>query len=171
MLGQQAYSCADQFELLLRAVEAVIDGKVPQFPVRLWGVLGPEAAPPPSSERTRLEWPAFRDAVKDLGDFVRTNKRLPSRVFVGSEALPPADFLCGLASVWGFYSQQGRLPTTEGVLLGHAVELLPAQHVAEDTPGLFGGWIIHKEGFRAPHLMNLARLQAWTLKPAVRTKE
>ncbi len=171
VLGQQAYSCADQFELLLRAVEGLIDGKAPQFPVRLWGLLGPEAAPPPSSERTRLDWPAFRDAVKDLGDFVRANKRLPSRVFVGAEALPPADFLCGLASVWGFYSQHGRLPTTEGVPIASRVELLPARHVAEDTPGLFGGWIIHKEGFRAPRLMDLARLQAWTLKPAVRVKD
>jgi len=31
---------------------------------------------------------------------------------------------------------------------------------------LFGGWVIHKAGFQAPKLMELARLQAWTLKPA-----
>jgi hypothetical protein len=40
--------------------------------------------------------------------------------------------------------------------------------VAPDTPGLFGGWIIHKEGFRAPRIVEQARLQAWTLKPAMR---
>jgi len=39
--------------------------------------------------------------------------------------------------------------------------------VAEDTPGLFGGWIVHEEGFRAPKIVALAKLQAWTLKPAI----
>ena len=32
--------------------------------------------------------------------------------------------------------------------------------------GLFGGWVIHEEGFRAPRIVEQARLQAWTLKPA-----
>jgi hypothetical protein len=32
---------------------------------------------------------------------------------------------------------------------------------------LFGDWIIHKEGFRAPKVLEQARLQAWTLKPAL----
>ena len=44
---------------------------------------------------------------------------------------------------------------------------LTARRIAKDTPGLFGGWIIHKEGFRAPKVLDVARLQAWTLKPAL----
>jgi hypothetical protein len=55
----------------------------------------------------------------------------------------------------------------DGVSLAGNPEVLPARHVAADTPGLFGGWVIHKEGFRAPKLVELARLQAWTLKPAL----
>ena len=56
----------------------------------------------------------------------------------------------------------------EGVTLGNNLELVPARHVAQDTPDLFGGWIIHKEGFRAPKILEVARLQTWTLKPAIR---
>jgi len=48
------------------------------------------------------------------------------------------------------------------------VELASAQHIVHDTPELFGGWIIHKEGFRAPKILEVARLQTWTLKPAIR---
>jgi len=59
------------------------------------------------------------------------------------------------------------LPLQEGVMIGKNLELLPARRVAKDTPGLFGGWIIHKEGFRAPKILEIARLQAWTLKPAM----
>jgi hypothetical protein len=41
-----------------------------------------------------------------------------------------------------------------------------AKYVAEDAPRLWG-WVIFPPGFRAPHLMDVARRQAWTLKPAV----
>jgi hypothetical protein len=38
--------------------------------------------------------------------------------------------------------------------------------VAEDSRDLWG-WVIFPEGFHAPQIMELARLQAWTLKPAL----
>ena len=40
------------------------------------------------------------------------------------------------------------------------------RYVAEDSPALWS-WPIFPEGFHAPGIMELARLQAWTLKPAV----
>jgi len=39
------------------------------------------------------------------------------------------------------------------------------KHVSTDGKGTFN-WPIHPEGFSAPQLLELARLQAWTLKPA-----
>ena len=54
---------------------------------------------------------------------------------------------------------------TQGVRLGKEVTLAPASHIAQDTPGLFGGWIIHKEGFRAPKILEIARLQADRANP------
>ena len=73
-----------------------------------------------------------------------------------------------LASACDYHRKHGTLPLQEGVNIGKNLELLPPRHVAKDTPGLFGGWIIHKEGFRAPKILEIARLQAWTLKPAIR---
>ena len=61
--------------------------------------------------------------------------------------------------------------TSFGSLFVEATRILPEQHIAKDTPQLFGDWIIHKEGFRAPKLLELARLQAWTLKPALRKEQ
>jgi hypothetical protein len=89
-------------------------------------------------------------------------------VFIGADAIPPADFLKALAVAYDVHRKSGQLPLEQGVAPGRHLELLPARHVAEDTPGLFGGWIIHKEGFRAPKILEQARLQAWTLKPAIR---
>jgi hypothetical protein len=39
------------------------------------------------------------------------------------------------------------------------------RYVAIDAGKAFS-WAIHPEGFSAPNLLELARLQAWTLKPA-----
>ena len=44
--------------------------------------------------------------------------------------------------------------------------LAVAAHVANDGPNLWG-WVIFPRGFRAPAMMELAKRQAWTLKPAV----
>ena len=117
---------------------------------------------------THVDWPAFREATRDALDYIKTNGRVPSRVFLGADAIAPADFLVGLALAYEYHRRSGRLPMEEGVTLGNNLELLPARHVAQDTPELFGGWIIHKEGFRAPKILEVARLQTWTLKPAIR---
>src|SRR5206468_6213696 len=86
--------------------------------------------------------------------------------FVGAEPVPPGVFLVGVAKVYEYYRKHSALPIEEGVDLPAMEQILPAQHVAENKPGLFGGWIIHKEGFCAPKVLEIARLQAWTLKPA-----
>jgi hypothetical protein len=168
LIVNRAYSVADQFELLTVAVgQSLAGGKTPSSRI-VKGLLGPDAPPPASSEKDPLDWLAFRDATRDLLDFIRTHQRVPARVFIGADAIPPADFLTALGAAYDFHRKHGRWPVAEGVSMTRNAELLPARHVAADTPGLFGGWIIHQQGFRAPRLMEQARLQAWTLKPAVR---
>lgn len=169
VIGNRACSVADQFELLTLAVGELIDGKTIHFPLTTKGLLGPDNPPPAALESSRIPWPAFRDATRDGLDFIRTRQRVPARVFIGADAVPPADFLLALAAAYEYHRRNGKLPVENGVTLGKNTELLPARHVAKDTPGLFGGWIIHKEGFRAPKIMEVARQQAWTLKPALRS--
>ena len=112
--------------------------------------------------------PAFRDAVLDARQFVQTQQRVPARVFIGSEPVAPADFLVALAFAYDAHLRNGASPPAAEILAGANTAVLPARHIAEDTPNLFGGWVIHKPGFRAPKILEVARLQAWTLKPAVR---
>ena len=164
----RSYSPADQFELLGEVVAELIQGHPPRFPLQAKSLLGPDGAAPQSNQRTHLDWPAFRMAALDAVSFVRSQGRIPARVFIGPDPVSPAVFLIGLARAYDFYRQHGELPTQAGIDLPSEVQLLTARHVADDTPGLFGGWIIHKENFRAPHVLEVARLQAWTLKPAER---
>src|SRR5439155_7766401 len=96
-------------------------------------------------------------------DFIRQQRRVPALVFIGADSVAPADFLVALARA---YDAHGRNLDAVGEL-GRNVDVLTARNVAKDTPELFGGWINHKEGFRAPKILEVARLQAWTLKPSI----
>jgi hypothetical protein len=77
--------------------------------------------------------------------------------------MPPADYLATVAGAIADAAGSGRIPSTVIRRDGH---FSADRYVADDSPGLWG-WPIFPEGFHAPRVMELARLQAWTLKPAV----
>jgi hypothetical protein len=168
VLGGKAYSVADQFELLTVAVSQLIKESKIQYPLRLHGALGPDDSPPLAREQFQITWPAFRDATADVLDYLQKNRRIPSRVHIGAEEVTPARFMTEMARVCRYFHEHGTFPLTNRISLNGDVKILPERHIAVDTPELFGSWIIHREGFRAPKVMAVARLQAWTLKPAIR---
>ncbi|HLX62637.1 MAG TPA: hypothetical protein VKX17_15270 [Planctomycetota bacterium] len=168
-LDDRAYSVADQFELLTQYANMLMGRKETAQRIRLTTIMGPDSAPPPHSALTKLQFTEFAAALRDVTQYLETQHRIPPRVFIGADAIPPADFLTALAGLAVHFQKKGSLPALQGVEI-RAMELLPAKHIAEDTPNLFGGWIIHKEGFRAPKILDVAKLQTWTLKPAIRGK-
>jgi hypothetical protein len=48
-------------------------------------------------------------------------------------------------------------------------ELTAKKYVADDSPRLWG-WVVFPDGFHAPRMMEVAKLQAWTIKPALLRK-
>jgi len=81
----------------------------------------------------------------------------------------PADFLRAAAAVALALIDAGPgAPPPAAVAIPSGTGVATERFVAEDSPELFGGWIIHPEGFRAPRIVEMAKLQAWTLKPAER---
>jgi hypothetical protein len=105
----------------------------------------------------------FGRTSADVADFVHKQGRVPSAVWLGSTAVPPEAYLRAVAGV--------ALALLEGKGAPAKVEVRPAslgaaKHVSADKPGLWG-WVIFPPGFRAPHMMELARRQAWALKPAL----
>jgi hypothetical protein len=168
--GGRAASPADQFGLITAFLAHAVEHKTLASHVGVPPLLGP-TEPPPASGTADLQWPAFRDAVVEASQEMQARGHVPSRVFVGPTPIAPADFLRAAATV------VARMPASkttgqpvfpERVLIPSGTRVATERFVAEDTPELFGGWVIHPEGFRAPRIMELARLQAWTLKPAER---
>ena len=169
-IGQKAYSPAEQFSLLGDALARAIHGDATDTPPLSIPapLLGPDGAPPTATDRPDpIPWPAFRDAALDAQDFVHEQHRIPARVFIGPDPVPPADFLVAMAKSLLAKAESNRFP--DSVMLPNGVKLLTADHVVHDGPNVYGGWIVHKANFRAPHILEIARLQAWTLKPAIQS--
>ncbi len=161
-----AVSAADAFGLLTAALANFADGHgVPgqSRVTRLYGPARTYIAPIGSAHSSQFAWSAFAAAVRDTRDFYTKAGRVPDEIWIGPESLAPADYLAMVARVFDEVVSTGHAPA---VVERRAGRFTADRYVAQDAPALWG-WIIFPEGFHAPHLMELARLQAWTLKPAV----
>jgi hypothetical protein len=102
-----------------------------------------------------------------VSGYLTKHGRVPGSVWLGSVPVPPEAYLAALGRV--------AVDLIDGKPLPAAVEIKPAtlkaaEYVSADDPRLWG-WVIFPPNFRAPTLMELAKWQAWTLKPAVLHKE
>jgi len=159
-------SPAEVFGLLTGAMVEFSQGHEVPSQSRVTQLYGPSRTYVPSNGGTPssvFQWRAFAAAVRDTAAFCKATGRLPDEIWIGSESLSPADYLATLAHAFDGVATTRRAPET---VARRAGRFTADRYVAEDSPALWG-WVIFPEGFHAPHLMELARLQAWTLKPAV----
>lgn len=166
-LDRLSVSAADAFTLLTDATLAYLNRNELPDSVRLaLQPYGPARSFSPAAGRNRppvIAWSAFADAVRDTAMFIRTHKRLPDEIWIGVDSLAPQDYLATLAAVVEELITSGKRPREVNVREGR---FTADRYVAADSPRLWG-WVIFPEGFHAPRIMEVARLQAWTLKPAL----
>lgn len=138
----------------LSAAEAVTEllGLPPEF------VDGPTRAGATTYSKPEIPRWRFDKAVADVRDFIMTEHRLPPEVFLGADTLSLADFVATLSEY------MLTTPTTGGVRVVHG-KLDFEQYVSSESERAFQ-WPIHPPGFKAPHVLEMGRLLAWTLKPA-----
>ncbi len=160
--GGRFLSPADVFAASVEALAGFIGHRELPADVAVGEVLGP-SEPPPQSDVDETRWSDFRAAVLDVRDVLASRHQIPSRVFLGPRAIAPADFALACARL---VADEGLATPPATVRIPRGTPVATAGRVAQDSPGIFGGWIIHREGFRAPRILEVARLQAWTLKPA-----
>jgi len=130
------------------------------------GVYGPSLPSIRLTKSVEVSRSQFESSVQDLHDSIQRNHQIPNAVWLGSTAVSPEAFLVAMARI-----------AKEDTAKGHASEIVkiePARlatekYIAEDSQKLWS-WPIFPAGFHSEHLMELARLQAWTLKPAKRTR-
>jgi hypothetical protein len=125
--------------------------------------LGPTGIVSELTEPVVTDRSQFLRTTQDVSSYLARHGRVPSAVWLGSKAVPPEAYLRTLAQVV--------LALLDGKHVPESIEVSPtklsvARYVSDDDPKLWG-WVIFPPGFRAPALMDLARRQSWTIKPAV----
>ncbi len=161
-LGERIVSTAEGLTALSSFVSQIDLKNVPES-VEAVFAYGPASAPEQVISKGEFSWDAIRDAAKDLTGFIRKNEQLPSVVWINGQPVRLEDFAVTLADV----VSSGRY---SGTVLLRQSELEAKKYVANDNdPGLWG-WVIFPQGFHAPRMMELAKLQAWTIKPAMLRK-
>ena len=123
---------------------------------------GPASAPEPLTGTLVAPWLQVRRTLLDVQDDLDKTGRIPSAIWLGSQSVPPESYLVGIAHVAKSIMDKTQLPE---IVSFSPARLAAADYVAEDSPDLWD-WVIFPHRFHAPKLMSLAKLQAWTLKPA-----
>jgi hypothetical protein len=140
-IGGRTYSPADLLLSLLEVSPRVVDG--------------PTATGKTTYTKPSIPAAAFHRTTADAADFVRRFGRLPNEVWIGAESLSLPDFAATLAASFG---RSGDVAVIKGTTDFD-------RYFATDGKKSFN-WVIHAEGFDGSTLLELGRLQGWTLKPA-----
>ncbi len=151
--GDYALTAGEIFALLNRSVLGTLPRSLPGSP------LGPTDAVAALAGSVTSDGNQFLRTAADVEAYLERHHRLPPTVWLGSVGVPPESYLAALARIVA----SGGVPTDR-------IEIKPAtlgcaKYVAEDSPKIWG-WLFPK-GFHAPALMEVARRQAWTIKPAI----
>jgi len=160
--GDYALSASEVLTVLNKYVAAVARRRAAE-PIMLDGTpYGPASPSVALSEKIEVPWSDFTRTVLDVADDLDKTNQVPNAVWFGSKAVPPESYLAALAGVTKTLTLKGEPPETVTI---PPARLAAATFVADDAPSLWD-WVIFPQGFHAPQMMGLAKLQAWTLKPA-----
>ncbi|MBL8823895.1 MAG: hypothetical protein JNJ77_15015 [Planctomycetia bacterium] len=169
-----ALSPAEFFWLCIMAVDKQIDNeKASTLDVIIsktlpGAIAGPCRAPCKEVQRNlKLDRNDIERAVGQVKDYLQVHQQIPPEVWIGSQAVTPERFLLEMVRTLDYRSQIRQKPLRTVLLISTDPGLLTTKHVADNGPHLWK-WVIFPEGFSAPNVMHHARLQAWTLKPAIR---
>ena len=160
-LGTRIVSAGEGL-LALSQFVAQSDGDRRPEKVEVEFAYGPASAAQRFTPEGTFRWDAVRQAAQELIEIVHQTQQLPSVVWVAGQPTRPEDFAVTLASVVASEAHPAEIPLRRS-------ELEAKKFVADDSPDLWG-WVIFPKDFRAPRMMELAKLQAWTIKPAVLRK-
>jgi hypothetical protein len=153
--GDLAFTAAEILLLLNRAAENQLVAALSSSP------LGPTDPPSALTAPVTVSWSQFSRSIKDVNAYLERHGRVPSTVWLGSVGVPPEAYLAALAREFSAI-MKGHPPQTVEI---RPTKLGCGKYVADDSPKIFG-WLF-PEGFHAPAMMELARRQSWTVKPAI----
>ena len=163
-IGNVTVSAAEAFGMIVGALAGYVrDGQMPEAVV-CEGVFNPTRRFEAPAREFSGTWDEFVQSVKAAASFVKEQGHVPDFVAFASRKVSPHDYLAACARVLAALLA-GKPPPDK-------VAVRPARAAMEayvDEEAAKSGWKLFMlpPGFRAPGLIELAKLETWTLKPAV----
>jgi len=161
IIDDVALSPAEIFSLIISSLAKYSqEGKLPDgIPFR--NPLGPVERASHSSAEMAIDPRDFLSTCVTARDSIEKEGRLTGSVSLSGRKIAPADFLATASTVFLGIMGTGHSPGR--------IELCRGDFTLEKYVTGEGawGWTIFPEGFDAPGLIDLGKLQTWTLKPAL----
>ncbi len=142
-------------------VDYADEGELPTEAKIMEVYFGPAVKPVTTPPDATLLWEELINACRWLVDYFQAAHQLPYRIEAGGMDIAPEDFLATLGRVTELALAEEEIPARIAISRGNFVV---SRYVGET--GLWG-WSVFPENFDAPELVELAKLQSWTLKPAL----
>lgn len=161
-LGNTYISAAEAFELLIHSTASFLERRTFPDKTHIKGVLGPVRSSQTEPTLINPPWHAFAESLVDAKNFLSIHNHIPSEILVGAEPVAPDDYLSTLAC---------HFPAIINGASPAAIHVRKANrhledHIDENAVRLNWAWLDTQGRFQAPRLLELAKLQTWTLKPA-----
>ena len=164
-VGDSAVSAAEAFGMIAEALSHIVSHRHIKTSVTCNQVFNPTRGVLAPSREFSASWQAFGHSVRAAASHVKERGQVPNFVQVAGRIVAPHDYLAACARV------------LESLLAGKSV---PEEVAIRPTPApmedyvdeaaarsAWKGSMAPPGGFKAPKMIELARLQTWTLKPAV----
>ncbi|MGQ9515090.1 MAG: hypothetical protein ACUVTL_08610 [Thermoproteota archaeon] len=161
-----ALSPAEIFYLVVSFLSGFIERSRLPEEVRTMKVLGPveEFKSGKGSEEEEVDWEDFAESCSEVAKFFKS-QRVPSWVSIGERIFSPESYFNAVVNTLLYVAQNNVAPKKVSMKFG---TLETARYISEEGAMDAWRWSIFPDRFVAPKLVRLAKLQAWTLKPAIR---
>jgi len=166
VINDVSVSPAEGFSLLASWLVNFDDGAKGELPPEgriIDATYGPAVKPVTTPPDAAILWEELIDACRRLTSYLNANHQLPHKVEAAGMYIAPEDFLATLGWVVELTIAGEAPPKRITVRRGN---FTVSRYVGE---AWLWDWTVFPQGFDAPALVELAKLQSWTLKPALLT--
>jgi len=166
IMGEFSLSAAEIFYLLTSCAESTLSNRTP---ARKWELPENTIGGPVSSFDQKDTIPATRDqyrrTLRDVADFIDYHSRIPDSIWLGGKKVTPESFLVTTAR----FLTEDHPANNPSLEMEFRPASLKTRANVQENPSW--GWVIFPKGFSAPDMVERARLQTWSLKPALSRTE
>ena len=158
-------SCAEVFSIMNQELLRMLGETkaLPTLPSQT--ILGPTSLVKPVNSSIETDISQIRRTCMDVQNYLSKHSKIPSAIWLGSQSIDPASYLAGIIKL---------LDQGESALASDKFQFQPAymedESCIEKDETKLWKWVIFPPGFKPTEMMQLAKQQAWTLKPAIAKK-